>query len=550
MTSKPENQARAGKSAHLPELIRAMCDSAFYPHRPASVELRQTHISYVFLAGEFVYKVKKPVRFPFLDASKLSHRYRLCEDEIRLNRRLAPDLYLDVVPIVRRGAANYALGSAGQEADAEEFAVRMRRLDESRMLDRLVSTGEADEDTMRTVARRLAEFHDAVSSTLSWQYGCAAGVWRRVLGDIRSYASFVGYTVSERDLGDIEDYCRRFIESRWEMLNERAANGRVREGHGDLRAEHICVKPDRVSIYDCIEFSESIRYCDVASELGFLAMDLDRLDAARLSLELVSAYREFSGDEGMARLMPFYKCYRASIRGMVESQRSLESEVGPAERDKARDLAHRYFTMAHRYAVQAAPALVVVCGLSGSGKSTLARALSLRLGFEVINSDVVRKRLAGLTAATHARTGYDQGIYGEDFNRLTYATMMDEAEGLLRSGRGVILDATFREPAARRGASDVASRANVPWLFVECRCEEREALRRLDERARIPGEVSDADANVYRHQLVEFAPLNEIPAYRHCIIDTTRDGLAGALEAELRLAGLRSLGGSHGLEAA
>lgn len=534
----------------MPALVQAMLNPRFYPHRPHTVEIRQSHISYVFLAGDLVYKIKKPVRFPFLDASKLSHRYELCQDEVRLNRRLAPELYLDVIPILRRDHG-YEIGGPNDLCNAEEFAVRMRRLDENRMLDRLVTAGEADDETIRAIARKLADFHAAASAEHSWRYGSAAAVWRRVLGDLKSYEDFIGYTVSQRELGEIEDFCRRFIESRWELLNERAKSGRVRDGHGDVRAEHICVHPnDDIDIYDCVEFSESIRYCDVAADIAFLAMDLDRLDAPLLSQAFVLAYVEASGDNDLGPLMPFYKCYRASIRGMAESQRSLAPEVDGPERETARRLARTQFAMAHRYAMLAAPALVAICGLSGSGKSTLARALHHCLGFEVINSDVVRKRLARVSAEARTRAGYAEGIYAEDFNRRTYAAMIEESDMLLRAGRGVILDATFRDPDRRKMVSELASRAGVPWLFVECRCEEKEAIARLTERARDGAEVSDADVEVYRRQRAEFVALNEIPAYRHCTIDTTHDGAAGALEAELRLAGLRSLGGCDGLEAA
>ncbi len=548
-TESAAHAATHGIESTLPGLVRAMLEPGFYPERPDAVELRQTHISYVFLAGDFAYKVKKPVRFPFLDASKLAHRYELCRDEVRLNRRLAPDLYLGVVPIVRRNHG-YAMGSAGEQDHAEEFAVRMRRLDESRMLHRLLAAGDADEETIRAIARKLADFHASVSAEHGWQYGSAAAIWRRVMGDLQSYEAFVGYTVSEHDLAAIQDYCRRFIESRWELLNERARSGRVRDGHGDLRAEHIAVQGERIDVYDCVEFSESIRYCDVAADLAFLAMDFDRLDAPHLSQVLVATYSESSGDEGLGDLMPFYKCYRASIRGMAESQRSLAAEVSPPEREAARELARAQFAMAHRYATLAAPAVLVVCGLSGTGKSTLARALRQRLGFEVINSDIVRKRLARLPADARARAGYAEGIYTEDFNRRTYEAMVEQGEKLLRSGRGVILDATFRDPGKRRLVSEMASRAGVPWLFVECRCDEKEAISRLKERARRGAQVSDADVQVYLRQRAEFVALNEIPAYRHCTLDTTEDGTAGVLEVELRMAGLHSLGGCDGLEAA
>jgi aminoglycoside phosphotransferase family enzyme len=527
-------------SGPLAPLIRAMSDPGFYPEKPESVQLRQTHISYVFLAGDWVYKVKKPVRFPFLDASTLERRRALCRDEVRLNRRLAPQLYAGVLPIVGR-ATGYALGAAGSEAAALEFAVKMRRLDSGRFLETLVAAGRADLETIAAVARRVATFHARTGAQQSWQFGAATALWRRVMGDLESYRVFVGYTVGADEFAAIQAFCGGFLRRQWGLLDRRALAGKTRDGHGDLRAEHVWVDRDRVLIFDCIEFSDSIRHCDVASEIAFLAMDLDRLGAARLSLALVSTYRALAGDDELALLMPFYKCYRACVRGMAESARSREAEVGAAARAAARALGGRYFALARRYAALAAPAMIVVCGLAGAGKSTVARALGERLGFPVVSSDVLRKQIASVCSPPLAPAGYGRGIYCEQFNRRTYGALLNRAAQTLAAGSGVILDATFKDPTNRLLAIETARRATVAWLFVECRCEEKEALKRLDCRARQKGAASDADRRVYLRQRGEFVPLSELPAQRHLAVDTTLDSAAGALAVERRLAELHSL---------
>jgi uncharacterized protein len=521
----------------LPPLIAAMMEPAFYPGRPAAVALRQTHISYVLLAGDFVYKVKKPVRFPFLDASCLARRRKLCEEEVRLNRRLSRGVYLGVVPIVRRGAG-YALGGPETAAAACEFAVKMRRLDESRMLDRLVREGTADASMMRAVAARVFSFHATAADTQGWRWGSAAAVWSRVIGDLTDYERFIDYTVAKDAFADIERYCRAFIASHRETIDERARVGKVRECHGDLRADQICVDRE-ISIFDCLEFSERLRYCDVASEVAFLAMDLDRLEAPALAQQFVASYVELAGDAGMAAMLPFYKCYRASIRGMVESRRSMAEEVGPADRDASRALARRYFALAHRYTALAAPAIIVVCGLSGTGKSTLARALGERIGFEVVASDEVRKRLGGVPRTEHRTEAYDGGIYSGDFTRRTYGELAAKAFALAREAKGVILDATFKDPRNRRLVVGSAARAGVPVLFVECRCEESEIVKRLRGRALQPGVTSDATVDVYRRQRSEFVALDEVAAENHFVADTgRRDPIANALAVEERLAAL------------
>jgi aminoglycoside phosphotransferase family enzyme/predicted kinase len=520
------------REAALPPPIAAMTDPAFYPERPRSVELKQTHISYLFLAGDYVYKVKKPVRFAFLDASCLRTRRELCESEIVLNRRLAPNIYLGVVPIVRT-SGGYALGGPGQMHAAEEFAVKMRRLDESRMLDVLVKNGTATPAMMRAVAERVAQFHAHTPAKCGWRYGSAAAVWQRVIGDLVSYEQFIGYTISGRELAEIEAFCRNFIETRWGFINQRASEGRVRDCHGDLRAEQICMDRE-LNIFDCIEFSERLRYCDVASEAAFLAMDLDRLGAPCLAQEFVSSYSEISADAGLASMLPMYKCYRASIRAMAESLRSTQPEIAEKERAAAKTAAEVYFSLAHRYATLARPALIAICGSSGTGKSTLARSLRERIGFEIVNSDVTRKRIAGNSANSRSH-GYNEGIYAVEFTRKTYQAMMQEAAVILDSGRGVILDATFRDPVHRRPVLECAAAKNLPLAFVECRCDEREVLRRLNERTKRGPDASDATAEVYLRQRGEFVPLDEIQPEQRIVADTNAHPIEAALAVEKQL---------------
>ena len=446
------------ESAHtnLPPLIEAMTHPAFYPDPANTVELKQTHISYVFLAGDYAYKVKKPVHFPFLDCARLAERYRLCVEEVRLNRRLSPEVYLGVFPIFQE-RDRFVVGDEARAFDTRacEYAVKMRRLPEDRMLNRLVRERSVGEDTIKMLARRLAAFHRDCSTARSWTYGSAAAIWHTVIGDLQEDEQFVGYTISESQLCALEEHCRAFTMAHWELLNDRARDKRIRECHGDLRCDSVCVT-DRLTIFDCLEFSERLRYCNVASEVAFCAMDLDRLGARGLADELVTAYAEASNDEAVVLLVPFYKCFRAAVRGKVESLRSLAQEVPVAQREQAGETARACFALALHYAQAATPALLVTCGLSGTGKSTVARLLQLRTGFAIVNSDRVRKRLAGIHATDHVREGYQGGIYSSDFTKITYQTLLGEADARLAEGCGVIVDATFRAcgrpaPVARSG---------------------------------------------------------------------------------------------------
>lgn len=528
----------AGAPGPLPAVVAAMSRPDFYPHRPRDVELVQTHVSWVFLAGEYVYKVKKPVRFAFVDASTLEARRRLCLEEVRLNRRLAPEIYLGVAPI-HASDGGFALGGLIEEppTDVVEYAVAMRRLPKERMLDRLLSEGTVGTDEIEAIARCLGKFYCSASREAAARYGCASAVAQMVMGNLAECERFEGYTLNRAQMRGLVGYTRAFLDQEWHLLNRRAREGRVIEGHGDLRCEHIWLMGERIAIFDCVEFSERLRYGDAACDVAFLAMDLERLGAPRLAARLCASYAAITDDPDFTRVLPFYESYRAVVRAKVESLKSLDSQVPRAEREQARALAARYFAIACRYAgcYDGRPAVIVVCGAAGTGKSTLAGILKSRLGFEVLNSDDVRKRMAGALPTTSLRAPYGGGIYSQEFTQRTYEALVLGARQRLEAGASVILDATFRHPGERRRLIETAARTSAIVLFVECRADETEVMRRLSERSRRPGSVSDADATVYRRQVADFVPLNEIAPECRIVADTTRGNDAAVLAVEHRL---------------
>jgi hypothetical protein len=518
------------ESSSLPPLIRAMLRAGFYPHHADSVELRQTHISYVLLAGDYVYKIKKPVRFPFLDYSTLEKRRHYCHEEIRLNRRLAPTVYLEVLAIVQDGEQFGLRVSPGANEKLFEYTVKMRRLPEQYFLDRLVQEGKARKEDFDRIAAKLANFYVTAATEHAAHYGSPEGIRPNLEKNVDEIERFIGGTLSSDEFRRIRDYHFSSLTEHCDLLKTRVRDGRVREGHGDLRAEHICLEDDPV-IFDCIEFNEAFRYCDTASEIAFLAMDLDYLGVPMLSDYFVTTFQNFTKDPDLSRLLPLYKTYRACVRGKVETLKSQESEVPEEDRLEAKRRARRYFHLAHRYASGPCPAaMIVVCGLAGSGKSTIARSLGARTGYQILNSDVVRKELAGISLTAHSTEEYGKGLYTDSFNARTYDCLLKQAEDCLNSGKGVIVDATFKDPQQRRKFVELSSRLGLPALFVECRTSEEKILERLKRRQQRPGVVSDATVAVYLRQREEFVPLTEIPESIRLIVNTEDDPDAAAGE--------------------
>lgn len=359
-----------------PALVAGLLRPEAYPHRPRRVRLVETHISYVFLAGPYAYKVKKPVNFGFLDYSTLEKRRHFCEEEVRLNQALCPGTYLRVVPIVRTPTGLLV----GGEGEPVEYAVLMRRLPVSRMLDRLVRRGRVDPEAVVRIARKVAAFHAASDHGPEIdRFGEPELIRFNWEENFAQTAPYIGRTIPRRWYEGIRRYVTGFLDTSAGLLLGRIGQGRIRDCHGDLRAESICVE-NGICIFDRIEFNDRFRYGDVAAEVAFLAMDLDALGRPDLGYLFAESYIEASGDRELRRLLPFYQCYRAYVRGKVTSFR-LDQVETDAERRRIRRVARRYFRLAWDYArAPAGPALTVLTGVSAESGPVLGRGLACRLG--------------------------------------------------------------------------------------------------------------------------------------------------------------------------
>jgi aminoglycoside phosphotransferase family enzyme/predicted kinase len=500
----------------LPELVKALLEPKAYPEAAGRIELMQTQMSFVFLTREFVYKVKKAVDLGYLDYTTLDKRRFFCQKEVELNRRLCPEIYLGVVPITQ----DKGVIRIGGRGEAIEYAVRMRRLPQEKMLNVLLAKNGVTAEMITGVARKLAAFHNkAETSPEISAFGGVKAITRNADENFDQTEKYVGKTISEDNFQHIKEYTDSFIQQNTPLFNKRVNEGRIRDCHGDLHAAHICFTND-ICIYDCIEFNDRFRYCDVASEMAFLAMDLDHYGRADLSRSLIKAYVAGSGDKELIRLLGFYKGYRAYVRGKVESFKLDDPYISEDEKIRTQDIAASYFDLARAY-TRARPVLFITVGLVGTGKSTLAQALARRLGLAVISSDVTRKQLAGIPVTEHRFEGFDSGIYSAELSRRTYDKMFSVAGDILSEGGSVVLDASFIRAEERLNAKRVAEETGADFCIIECRLDEKNIKERLERRLKGKA-VSDGRWEIYRPQREAFEPVREAAPPKHAIIDTSK----------------------------
>jgi uncharacterized protein len=498
-----------------PNIVQAMLDPAFYPEQPGQVELVQTQMSFVFLTDSYAYKLKKPVNLGYLDYSSLEKRRYFSECELQLNRRLCSEAYLAVLT-VQKDDGQISFGDHGEIID---YVLKMKRLPLDKMLNILLHRNQVTDEMMVRLAEKLASFHSKAeyNPTIS-SFGEFSSITTNTEENFNQTENSVGRTISRNKYERIRDYTRKFLKDNHGAFEKRILENRIRDCHGDLHAAHICFT-DSLCIYDCIEFNERFRYGDVASEIAFLAMDLDNYGRADISRSLVNNYVKYSGDHNLMSLLSFYKIYRAYVRGKVESFKLDDPYISEAEKETARRVACGYFTLAGFY-VRSSPTLFVMVGVTGSGKSFLAGELSRHTGSIILSSDVIRKQLSGIPLDQHRFEDFDKGIYSSETTRLTYEELIRRGKLELSSGSSIILDATFIRRSDREKARLLAEECEAQLLFIECHADTDHILSRLDERVKA-GSVSDGRREVLGPQQNAFESLEEIPDGNRIVIDTS-----------------------------
>jgi uncharacterized protein len=513
-----------------PALVAAMLEPDFYPRPPPVVELRETHISWVFLAGELAYKVKKPLVLPFLDYGTVDRRREMCHEEVRLNRRLAPAIYLSVVGIARVGG-RWDLTSADDPA-ALEYAVEMRRVEEARSLAALVARDELAAAHIDLVARLLARFHAEAPPAPSDRD--AIEVLAATLDEnAETLREASAGLLERRRVESAERFAGAFLAGRRAELEGRVRAGLVRDCHGDLRAEHVIVPADAPAyVYDCIEFNPSLREIDVAADISFLLMDLNSLGAAAAGARLIDAYRRAGGDPGGYALLSFFAAYRAWVRAKIACIRAASLSAEDPEREGCAQEAGRLLAVGHRFAWSARrPAVLVICGVSGSGKTTLARALAEVGGWPYLSSDLTRKRLAGLEPTERG----GERLYSPEVTMRTYEELGRAARAAVEKTGSAIVDATFHRGAERTSFRAGLGGQPAPTLFVRCTAAPEVLRARVRGREHDSSRVSDADTAILDRQREESEPLLDVPDAARADLDTEAppEQLVGEVEAFL-----------------
>lgn len=533
MQSKRLNQASVD-DARTQAMLAALARPDAYPHAAPTVARVDTHISWVFLAGEFAYKLKKPVNFGFLDFSTLERRHVLCQEELRLNRRFSPELYLEVVPVTCR-EGRYAFGGDGEIV---EYAVKMRRFADDARLDRVARRGGLTHALLDAMCDQIAAAHRAAASaTADSEYGLPRGIHHWFTENFDHIRPRLSQAADRMAVERIARWGETAFERLRATLDARRRDGFVRECHGDLHLGNLVEVGDRVRLFDCIEFNPELRWIDVMSDVAFLYMDLLDQGLQGAARRFLNRYLQATGDYAGLVVMPYYFVYRALVRAKVAVLR-LSREGDTAGDASARDECRSYLALAERLINRARGQLMITHGLSGSGKSTLAAQLVERTGAVQIRSDVERKRLFGFDALAVTGSVVDAGLYGPDAGRRTYERLAEAARAALAGGFSAIVDATFLAGAQREAFAALAAAADTDFLILDFKAPESELRARVGARLRAGGDASEADQAVLEAQLRRAEPLTGAER-ASCVAFDTTDAAAverGCRNVEERLA--------------
>jgi aminoglycoside phosphotransferase family enzyme/predicted kinase len=483
------------------ELIQSLCrPGVLEAEQP--VELVETHISYILLTGEFAYKIKKPVNLGFVDFSTLEKRLHFCLEELRLNRRLAAELYLGVIRITGT-EQDPQLGGSGPSL---EFAVKMKKFPRDRELRSVLRTGDISPACFRRFAEALSQFHDdAAVANVDSKFSSYKSLNQRAADNFRDIRPFINQSEILRKLELLRRWSSWSVKFHKNTFKKRKSNKRIRECHGDLHLGNLVLLDDRIVPFDCLEFNENFRWIDVASEIAFLVMDLYAHGCEAHARRFLNWYLELSGDYEMLVLLRHYLVYRAMVLAKVACLRGNHSSKG--NRENADMLA--YLSLAERFARQRSRKRVIIThGFSGCGKTWVSDRLLERTTLVRVRSDVIRKQLHGLEISAPSLSGVDAGIYSKDATHRVYEKLAELSETVLKAGYPILIDATFLKREYRKMFKKIAEAHGVPFYILHLDAPKSVLTRRITERQLAKTDASEADLSILEKQLVEVESLD------------------------------------------
>jgi len=499
-------------------LIDALQNPKLYDHPVEAFQILETHISWILLTGPFAYKIKKPLNFGFLDFSSLDKRAYYCHQEIILNKRLAEDLYLEVIPIC--GSKTHP--SFGREDEAFEYAVKMVQFPQNQLADQLLLAGELSLLDVEELAQTVASFHQHLAEQNgNPDFGKPAQVMAPVLQNFEQIEALIEQSKDLKRLEHIATWAKDHLQFLKSDLTNRKAGGFVRNCHGDLHLGNITRFRDRYRLFDCIEFNEQFRWIDVMSEVAFLVMDFENLGYPSHANHFLNAYLEITGDYSGLKVFEFYKSYRAMVRAKVTLLKLNQEGLSRPAREEIFQVFSNYIELAERYTQQQAPQILLMHGYSGTGKSTVSVKLVDELGCIRLRSDVERKRL--LCSYNQTEKGVFD-LYSQEASDLTFKQLSVLAQSVLQAGYSVLIDATFLSKTYRDLFHQLADSMAVPLQIISCVLDEKITIKRIRMRAAIAMDPSDADEKVYQQQLLTADALTDRER-AHCIEVETRNAM-------------------------
>lgn len=499
------------------EMLKFLEEPLNYPHQPSAVEVAQTHASYVAITEDYVYKLKKPVDLGFMDFTSPQKRRNNAIREVNLNRRLAEEVYLGVVPltITQEGEAKLLDEYKNPEEVPEgypDYAVKMITLESDYFFKVLMEEGQLKTSDLDRIINKLVSFYQNQSPNNEvLSNGQIENIKKNTHDNFRVLYKFIGKTLSQPVLDGIKYFTDQFFECNEELFHRRIQEKKILDLHGDLHLDHIHLHPDRLSIFDCIEFNNRFRYIDIANDLAFLAMDLDYIGKHEWSRYIVEQMEEQLKDDKLKELTDFYKVYRACVRGKVESIKSSEQEVEEEDRQEAFNSAQSHLELALRYTIAGSgPLVLIVIGNIATGKSTLAENLAPMLNWPHYDSDRVRKNLAGIEPTKPTPDHLKQEIYAPDFTDKVYDQLKSEALKASHKKEGIILDATYGRKKLRENLTNALKEHKAPFTFIETHTDEQTIIERLKERAPQEHQPSDARIEDFSDLYHRYEPPKEV----------------------------------------